>query len=143
MGHEFPFPIDVRLDSNPVVGASAPGQASLEYMEAAFPLLQKQQEVLKALVDDRREHHRELQNRTKQGGTLFVVRDMVITRVEVQGSWTLPSSRTVVTQHLLDPEATYNSGYKRHRHIATRTHVYWTDHSLPPVSSTPSATILL
>ena len=84
MGRKFPFPADVRLDSNPAVGASAPGQASLEYMEAAFPLLRKQQKVLKALVDDRREHHREMQNSTKQGGTSFAVRDLVITWVEVQ-----------------------------------------------------------
>ena len=54
MGREFPFPVDVRLDPNPVVGTSAPGQASLEHMEAAFLLLRKQQEVLKALVEDRR-----------------------------------------------------------------------------------------
>ena len=53
-------------------------------MEAAFPLLRKQQEVLKALVEDRREHHRELQNSSKQGGTPFAVGDLVITRVEVQ-----------------------------------------------------------
>ena len=84
MGQEFPFPVDVRLDPTPVVGTSALGRASLEHMEAAFPLLRKQQEVLKALVEDRREHHRELQNSSKQGGTPFAVRDLVIARVEVQ-----------------------------------------------------------
>ena len=46
MDREFPFPIETRLDVPSIVEGASGGQATLEYVEAAVPLLRKQKEVL-------------------------------------------------------------------------------------------------
>ena len=54
------------------------GQATLKHMEAAFPLLHKQQKALRAMVEDSQKHHPDSENR------LFEVGDLVITHVEAK-----------------------------------------------------------
>ena len=83
IGREFPFPIDFERD--PIVARehTAQGQQTIEHVDSAFPLWRKQQEVLKLLVQERREHHRQLKNEGRSMKT-FSPGDLVIVKKQVQ-----------------------------------------------------------
>ena len=84
MGRKSPFSVDLKLDVPTTVDGVLGGQATLEHMEATFPMLRKQQEVLKVLVEDQWEHHQKIRNRNKSRGQAFEIGDLVLVRVEVQ-----------------------------------------------------------
>jgi hypothetical protein len=84
IGREFPFPIDTSLESHEFSDTSNDGERTSEYVDGAFPLLMKQREVLKTLIEDRREHHRDLRNKNAAGSTIFAVGDLVLVRVKVK-----------------------------------------------------------
>ena len=83
MGREFPFPID--FEHEPIIPRDheAQGQQTLEHISSTFPLWRKQQEVLKILIEERREHHRKLKNEGRKMKT-FAPGDIVIIKKQVQ-----------------------------------------------------------
>ena len=83
IGREFPFPID--FEHEPIIPRdhAAQGQQTLEHIDSAFPLWRKQQEILKLLIDERREHHRKLKNEGRSMKT-FAPGDLVIIKKQVQ-----------------------------------------------------------
>jgi hypothetical protein len=85
VGREFPFPID--FEREPIIPRkhAAEGQQTLEHIQGTFPLLRQQQQVLKVLVEDRREHHRQLKNEGRNMKT-FAPGDLVIVKKQVQTS---------------------------------------------------------
>lgn len=85
IGREFPFPIDFERDSIVPREHEAQGQQTIEHVNSTFPLLRQQQELLKILVDDRREHHRMLKNEGRKMKT-FAPGDLVIVKKQVQTS---------------------------------------------------------
>ena len=86
IGRHFPFPIDVSTQEPPPQGISfTPGDVTETFMEAHFPLLNKQREIFNILVQDRREYHRMLRNPGRKQKA-FAVGDLVSVRVEVQTS---------------------------------------------------------
>ena len=87
LGREFPFPLETRLN-RPVsrVNNSNQGELVSEHVDAVFPLLAKQRELLKILVQERREHHRNLRNEGRSSPlnpTSFDVGDLVLVRKQV------------------------------------------------------------
>ena len=85
IGREFPFPIDFERDDIVPRDHEAQGQQTLEHVHSAFPLWKQQQEVLKTLIEDRREHHRELKNHGRNMKT-FAPGDLVVIKKQVQTS---------------------------------------------------------
>jgi hypothetical protein len=87
MGRDFPFPLEVRLNRPvPRVNNSNQGELVSEHVDAVFPLLAKQRELLKILVQERREHHRNLRNEGRANPlkpTMFEVGDLVLVRKQV------------------------------------------------------------
>ena len=83
MGREFPFPIN--FEHEPIIARDhqAQGQQAIEHVNSAFPLWRKQQEVLKLLIEDRREHHRNLKN-DGRNMKAFAPGDLVIIKKQVQ-----------------------------------------------------------
>ena len=83
IGREFPFPID--FEREPIVARNheAQGQQTLEHIDSAFPLWRQQQAILKLLVEDRREHHRQLKN-AGRNMKQFAPGDLVIVKKQVQ-----------------------------------------------------------
>ena len=83
IGREFPFPID--FEHEPIIPRDhdAQGQQTLEHIDSAFPLWRQQQEVLKILIEERREHHRNLKNEGRNMKT-FAPGDLVIIKKQVQ-----------------------------------------------------------
>ena len=85
IGREFPFPIELREDA-PIQSVSQnTTEVVLERTEAFLPLLCKQQDIFKALLEDQRKHHRKLVNKncTEQK---FEVDDLVVVKVQVQSN---------------------------------------------------------
>lgn len=85
MGREFPFPIDIETEQQPQREHQAQGQAAVDHVDAAFPMLEKQRELLKILTTERREHHRNLKNEGRNA-TVFQPGEIVMIRKEVQSS---------------------------------------------------------
>ena len=56
MGKEIPFPIDIEPSILPV--ANDEEQAALDHIEATFPLIKSQRELLHILNEQRRDIHR-------------------------------------------------------------------------------------
>ena len=85
-GREFLFPIDFERD--PIVPREheAQGQQTIEHVNSTFPLLQQQQELLKVLIDDKREHHWRLKNNEGRNMKTFGPGDLVIVKKQVQMS---------------------------------------------------------
>ena len=83
IGREFPFPID--FEREPIIPRAhgAEGQQTIDHVESTFPLLRQQQQLLKILVDERREHHRNLKNASRNMKT-FAPGDLVIIKKQVQ-----------------------------------------------------------
>ena len=83
MGREFPFPID--FEHEPITPRDHEAQAhqTLEHIDSAFPLWRRQQEILKTLVDERRDHHRNLKNQGRNMKT-FAPGDLVVIKKQVQ-----------------------------------------------------------
>ena len=83
IGREFLFPID--FEREPIVPRdnTAQGQQTIEHVDSAFPLWRRQQEILKTLVDDRREHHRQLKNDGRTMKT-FAPGDLVLVKKQTQ-----------------------------------------------------------
>ena len=87
IGRKFPFPIDVEKQAVvPRLHSSSAAQV-IDHMDAAFPLLMKQRQLLKILTEDRREHHRLLKNCAKNmkeysPGDLVVIRKQVTSAVD-------------------------------------------------------------
>ena len=63
IGKEIPFPIDI--EPNTLSVANDEGQAALDHIEATFPLIKRQRELLHILNEQRRARHRELKNKGK------------------------------------------------------------------------------
>ena len=57
IGREFPFPIDVSLQTPSPNEGTADALHIMDHSEATLPFLQHQQEVLQVLNDDRRKWH--------------------------------------------------------------------------------------
>ena len=83
IGREFPFPIDFEREAITPRNHAADGQQTLEHIDAAFPLWRRQQEILKILIEDRREHHRDLKNAGRNMKT-FASGDLVLVKRQVQ-----------------------------------------------------------
>ena len=83
MGREFPFPIDFEQEPMVARDHAAQGQQTIEHVDSAFPLWRKQQEILKTLIEDRREHHRKLKNEGRNMKT-FAPGDLVVVKKQVQ-----------------------------------------------------------
>ncbi|KAI2508403.1 hypothetical protein MHU86_6077 [Fragilaria crotonensis] len=83
IGREFPFPID--FEHEPIVPRDheAQGQQTIEHVDSAFPLWRQQQEVLKVLINDRRDHHRNLKNEGRNMKS-FAPGDLVVIKKQVQ-----------------------------------------------------------
>jgi hypothetical protein len=75
---EFHFPIDLKQPATGYQGTNS-SQEALWHVEAVFPLLRLQQEVLTILNKDRREKHRALKNETRKEKN-FQVGDIVIVK---------------------------------------------------------------
>lgn len=85
IGREFPFPLDLKI--HPVINVDNMniGKQTLSHIEGSFPLLFKQREILKALTEERQQHHRNLRNKGKKP-SVFSVGDLVVVRKQVQTS---------------------------------------------------------
>ena len=79
IGREFALPIDTHLSTDQLPRADNFGELSTAHIEAGFPLLFKQQQLLKILTEERRAYHRALRNKNKTNPT-FNVGDLVIVR---------------------------------------------------------------
>ena len=76
----FNFPFDTATEEPPPIGN--PGQRSIDHLESVFPLWHRQKEIYKKLIEDRREYHRELHNKSKKQRT-FEPGDLVVIRRQV------------------------------------------------------------
>ena len=83
IGKEIPFPIDIKPNTLPV--ANDEGQAALDHIEAIFPLIKRQRDLLKVLNEERRARHRELKNKGKSQRD-FDPGDLVLVRKQVQSN---------------------------------------------------------
>ena len=83
-GREFPFPVEIAAEATTPTNSNSSGHEVLKYVEGAFPLLFKQQEVLRILNEDRRQHHRDLKNKLLAGSHNFEVGDLCIVQVQQQ-----------------------------------------------------------
>lgn len=83
VGREFPFPIDFEHEPITPREHEAQAQQTLEHVDSAFPLWRRQQDVLKLLVEERREHHRNLKNQGRNMKTL-APGDLVVVKKQVQ-----------------------------------------------------------
>ena len=83
IGREFPFPIDFEREPLVPREHEAQGQQTLEHIQSTFPLMRQQQQILKTLIEDRREHHRQLKNDGRNMKT-FEPGDLVIIKKQVQ-----------------------------------------------------------
>ena len=83
IGREFPFMLDVNLESVTTPTGNEWSEWTLEHIDAMFPLLLKQRELLHLLTEDRRRFHRELLNKSRKQAT-FEAGDLAIVRVQVQ-----------------------------------------------------------
>ena len=82
IARDFPFPIDTEQDQIATPAHSNTGQQILDHVSATFPMLASQRTILRLLIEDRREHHRELKNRTRKEKQ-FAPGDMVVVRKQV------------------------------------------------------------
>ena len=82
IGRDFPFPIDTEQDRIATPTHANTGHQILDHVSAAFPLLASQRTILRALIEDRRAHHRDLKNRARNEKKFFAG-DMVIVRKQV------------------------------------------------------------
>mmetsp|Transcript_42013 Transcript_42013/g.101240 ORF Transcript_42013/g.101240 Transcript_42013/m.101240 type:complete len:234 (-) Transcript_42013:185-886(-) len=90
-GQHFKFPLDntaISLSdarSKNRISRGSSGQATMEHIDTMFPLFWRQKELLKALNDERREHHRTLKNKTRTQRT-FTQGDIVMVQKQVQSN---------------------------------------------------------
>lgn len=56
--YTFPFLIDIETQPKQERDHQAQGHTAIDHMEAAFPMLTKQRDLLKLITTDRQEHHR-------------------------------------------------------------------------------------
>ena len=82
LGRDFPFPIDLALNPPPV-RLPIEGNEALDHVDALFPLLCRQQDLLRLLNQERRICHRELRN-GKVTNRVFEPGDLVIVRKQVK-----------------------------------------------------------
>ena len=85
IGREFPFPIDVSLHTPSPNEGSADAQHILDHSEATLPFLQRQQQLLEFLNDDRRSWHNSLKNKDRHPPH-FNIGDLVIVRRQIKSN---------------------------------------------------------
>ena len=83
IGREFPFPIDYEREAIIPRDHQAQGQQTLEHIDSTFPLWRRQQAIIKILIEDRREYHRQLKNEGRNMKT-FAPGDLVVVKKQVQ-----------------------------------------------------------
>ena len=83
IGREFPFTLDVNLEEVTTPANNEWAEWTLDHIDAMFPLLLKQRELLHLLTEDRREFHRETVNKNRKSPT-FEVGDLALVRVQVK-----------------------------------------------------------
>ena len=83
IAREFPFMLDINLEAVTTPTNNEWSEWTLEHIDAMFPLLLKQRELLHLLTEDRREFHRQLKNKTRKQPPL-AVGDLAIARVQVK-----------------------------------------------------------
>ena len=76
----FNFPLDVQEETVRIIGN--PGERTIQHVETMFPLWFKQKELLRILIDERRERHTNWANRNKKRRT-FSPGDIVVVRRQV------------------------------------------------------------
>jgi len=81
----FRFPLELQEGEQEEVNINQRGEKSVRHIETMFPLWYKQKEVLRILVQERRDHHRKLSNQRKTR-RVFNVGDLVIVRRQVHSS---------------------------------------------------------
>jgi len=115
-GREFPFPIDLSIEQQPQFHTTE-GQAAIEHVETAFPLLLKQREVLRILNEERRLRHAELKNEARNT-KIFKPGDITIARKQVQTRDGIPAKLTFrmkgpyrVLERIKDEEGNDSSSY--------------------------------
>lgn len=86
IAREFPFPVEIAATTQKAAYSGSNGHYVVEHIDGAFPLLFQQRELLRILVEERREHHRSLRNNHITGQTKFQAGDLCIVRVQVQAS---------------------------------------------------------
>jgi hypothetical protein len=82
IARDFPFPIETEQDRIATPTHSNTGQQILDHVSATFPMLASQRTILKILIEDRRQHHRDLKNQTRKEKQ-FSPGDIVIVRKQV------------------------------------------------------------
>ena len=73
----FNFPLDIQEETVRIIGN--PGERTIQHVETMFPLWFKQKELLRILIDERRERHTNWANRNKKRRT-FSPGDIVVVR---------------------------------------------------------------
>jgi hypothetical protein len=120
MGREFPFPIDNKLRSTDFSSNENHGELTVRHIDSAFPLLFRQRELLKLLVEDRRAHHRSLRNDNRQPAKKAMIffcrgfsdyqetspneQDERTRKASVASQRTLQSVGSPIRQHILGTE---------------------------------------
>lgn len=114
VGREFLFPIDISDTS--VVPArlrTSTGDASLQHVEASFPLLLQQRELLSVLNAERRRAHVELKNEGRKTKT-FAPGDIVQVQKQVQTRDGVPAKQMMRTRgpyRVIEPTAENPNSY--------------------------------
>jgi len=92
VAQEFPFPIDVAgADPVPRLRTST-GDASLQHMESAFPLLFQQRQLLTVLNEERHQAHVTLKNEGRKTKT-FAPGDIVQVKKQLQSKDGVPAKQ--------------------------------------------------
>jgi len=84
-GRTFPFPLQISEENNPLRIPPGQGEAALAHLETNFPLLAKQSLLLQYLIEERREHHRNLANAGRSQKN-FNTGDLVIIRKQTKSN---------------------------------------------------------
>ena len=94
-GRDFPFPLQIAEENNPVRIPPGQGEEAIAHFETNFPLWAQQSQMLQLLIAERREKHREMQNQGRKQRQ-FQPGDLVIIRKQVQSDSSLgrPAKQT-------------------------------------------------
>lgn len=85
IGRHFILPVQQANQPTDLPNNLNWGELTMNYVEGAFPLLSKQQELLQILTEERKEHHRNLKNQGHKQNE-FAVGDLVLVWKQVTTS---------------------------------------------------------
>jgi hypothetical protein len=103
VGREFPFPIDIAYSEAIPRLQTSTGDATLQHIEATFPLLFQQREVLSVIQAERRRAHVELKNKGHKT-VVFSLGDIVQVRKQVQSHDGVPAKQHEAPTALSSPQ---------------------------------------